>query len=82
MLYPLENRLASYILATVQDSEENYLRFTGNLTEVSELLGTSYRHLLRTLSNLTSKGAIRKRSNYYEVIEIEILKDLASELYK
>ena len=82
LLYPLENRLASYILATVQESEEDHLRFTGNLTEISELLGTSYRHLLRTLSNLTSKGAIRKRSNYYEVIEIEILKDLASELYK
>ena len=82
LLYPLENRLASYILATVQDSEEDHLRFTGNLTEISELLGTSYRHLLRTLSNLTRKGAIRKRRNYYEVIEIEILKDLASELYK
>ncbi|CDM67256.1 cyclic nucleotide-binding domain protein [Clostridium bornimense] len=82
LLYPLENRLASYILATSQRTNVGVLKFSGNLMEISELLGTSYRHLLRTLSNLTSKGAIRKRSNYYEVIEIEILKDLASELYK
>ena len=82
LLYPLENRLSSYILATSQKSDDGILKFYGNLTEMSELLATSYRHLLRTLKGLVSKGEIRKQRGYYEIIGTEILKDLSSELYK
>lgn len=85
LLYPLESRLASYILVTeeqVNNSEEKILKFDGNLTEIAELLGTSYRHLLRTLNVLIEKGAIRKVKNYYEIIDENILEKLSADLYK
>lgn len=85
LLYPLENRLASYILVTEEQdnsSEEKILKFDGNLTEIAELLGTSYRHLLRTLNTLIQKGAIKKVKSYYEIIDENILKLLSADLYK
>ena len=85
LLYPLENRLASYILATgerVDNNEERIIKFNENLTEIAELLGTSYRHLLRTLNSLSCKGAIMKKSNYFQVLDEKILKKLAADLYK
>lgn len=85
LLYPLESRLASYILVTeeqVNNSEEKILKFDGNLTEISELLGTSYRHLLRTINGLVQRGAIKKVKNYYEIIDESILEELSADLYK
>lgn len=88
LLYPLENRLASYILATTScDSstkigDEVRIVFDGNLSEVSELLGTSYRHLLRTLGTLCRQGAIKKNRGRYEVLSISILEKLAGDLYE
>lgn len=85
LLYPLENRLASYIIATnFFDGKimSKKLVFDGNLSEISELLGTSYRHLLRTLNKLCVLGAIKKIKDSYEVGSIEILKDLANDLYE
>lgn len=78
LLYPLENRLASYLLAH-DDRSHDY--FTGNLTEVSELLGTSYRHLLRTFTILEKQGAIRKTRNSVEILDRGMLEKLAEELY-
>lgn len=74
LLYPLENRLASYILATGEDLD-------GSLTEISELLGTSYRHLLRTLNSLCSKGIIKKKGNGFEILDRAVLLKLAADLY-
>lgn len=85
LLYPLENRLASYILATTaynKDSKWNSIIFEGNLSEVSELLGTSYRHLLRTLNLLCKRNAIKKNAHGYEIINSSILEELAGELYE
>jgi len=92
LLYPLEKRLASYILATGEEiydvgeslgeSGKRTIRFRENLTEISEMLGTSYRHLLRTLNNLCSKGILMKKDNYFEVINQEFLRKLAADLYK
>ncbi len=85
LLYPLENRLASYIMATKEEVDSNHgktFEFNENLTEIAELLGTSYRHLLRTLNNLVAKGIIQKHGHSYEVIQESALKELAIDLYK
>lgn len=85
LLYPLENRLASYIMVTkeeVNSSHGKIIEFNENLTEIAELLGTSYRHLLRTLNNLVAKGIIIKHGHSYEVIQESALKELAIDLYK
>lgn len=81
LLYPLQNRLASYILA-VTDCDENSIIFDGNLSEVSELLGTSYRHLLRTLNLLCNQEVIKKNDHYYEIIDKNVLEKLAGDLYE
>lgn len=84
LLYPLENRLASYILATSvnDEGEETEIIHDCNLTEISELLGTSYRHLLRTLNKFIEKGAIEKKNANYEIAKRDILKGLAGDLYE
>lgn len=77
LLYPLENRVASYILS---NKDENV--FKENLTETAELLGTSYRHLLRTLNSLCNKSIIRKNKNCYEIINEDVLRGFAEDLYE
>jgi CRP/FNR family transcriptional regulator, putaive post-exponential-phase nitrogen-starvation regulator len=80
ILYPLENRLASYLLV-ILSAQGSDLKDNHNLTEIAELLGTSYRHLLRTLNKLTHLGAIRKNQHFYEIDDYKLLKTMASDLY-
>jgi len=80
LLYPVENRLASYMMATRRNG--NRVQFDETLTEIAELLGTSYRHLLRTINNLINKGILKKCKFGYEVIDEEMLSNLATDLYR
>jgi len=83
LLYPLENRLASYIVAidTKDFSESNNLTFYDSLTEISELLGTSYRHLHRTVNNFVDKGILEKSKSGYIIIDKKPLDKMANDLY-
>ena len=84
-LYPLENRLASYINESIiyNENEENlYIDFDENLVNIAELLGSSYRHLLRTFNILCKKGVLEKEDGKYKVINKFLLKDLAGDLYQ
>ncbi|AOR23424.1 cyclic nucleotide-binding domain-containing protein [Clostridium taeniosporum] len=83
LLYPLENRLSSYILAFINE-ETNNMRFIfdGGYNETAELLGTSYRHLNRTLNKLCNEGIIRKKDNSFIVSDLKKLKDLSGDLYR
>lgn len=73
LLYPLEKRLASYINTVAVSMEwsngDEYLGFNENLTYLAELLGTSYRHLLRTLNDLCAQGVIQKEKEGYRVVD-------------
>ena len=82
LLYPLENRLASYINESLTNDEELYIDFDENLFNIAELLGSSYRHLLRTFNALCKKGVIEKYDGKYKVINKMLLKDLAGDLYQ
>ena len=62
ILAPLDTRLRAYIAR----SSENGL-FTAKLTETAEYLGVSYRHLLRTMNELCSKGALQKETGGYRI---------------
>lgn len=65
MLHTLESRLCAYIIAT---SENEY--FQENLTEIAELLGTSYRHLLRSMASLCKHQILQKCSRTrYKIID-------------
>lgn len=80
LLYPLENRLASYILATSDCYNKNV--FDESLMHISELLAVSYRHLLRTINSFIEKDILVKNNGCYEVKNMEIIKNLAGDLYK
>lgn len=80
MLYPLENRFASYILS-LPISSTNTVEID-ELTHISELLGSSYRHLTRVIKNLSDKHFIIKESNLITILNMGELKKLAMDIYK
>ena len=62
ILYPFEARLCAYIAMTQKNGH-----FNEKLTDLAEFMGTSYRHLLRTLETLCKKGVIDKMQDGYSV---------------
>lgn len=85
LLYPLENRLSSYINESLiyEKNEENlYIDFDENLINIAEMLGSSYRHLLRTFNTLCKKGVLEREGGKYKIINKALLKDLAGDLYQ
>jgi hypothetical protein len=72
----LEERLASYVMNI---SENNV--FCENLTLLAELLGTSYRHLLRTLKSFCDKGYLKKENGVYKIIAPNQLSELGADIY-
>jgi CRP/FNR family transcriptional regulator, putaive post-exponential-phase nitrogen-starvation regulator len=84
LLYPLENRLASYIVAFANTDSDNVKKFTfrESYSEIAELLGTSYRHLNRTLNKFCLEGILKKRDREYVIEDFHKLLCLAGDLYK
>lgn len=98
MLYPLENRLASYILAFLNCDDDNEddmnfqskscktevinFKFEGNFIEIAELLGTSYRHLNRVLNNMCNENIMKKNGKSYSILNTKRLIELSGELYR
>lgn len=86
ILYPLENRLSSYLLAIAPENSEfsnlNGGIITDKFTEMADLLGTSYRHLIRTINKLCDEKIIRKEKNSIVILNISALETLAGDLYK
>lgn len=75
-LNPLENRVASYILATAEKGV-----FSGNMSQISDQLGTSFRHLHRTLQKMCEKGLLEKEQSHYRIIHKEALQEKAAGIY-
>lgn len=83
ILYNLENRLASYIYAFIDGKHEKYeFEFEGSYSEIAELLGTSYRHLNRTLNKFCQQGILEKRSKSFIIKDLAKLELLSGDLYK
>ena len=86
ILYPLENRLSSYLLAITPENSKNFNLdggiITDKFTEMADLLGTSYRHLIRTINKLCKLKIIRKEKNLIVILDKKALEDLAGDLYK
>ncbi len=86
LLYPLENRLASYInessVSKKGKNSKEYIDFDENLVDIAELLGSSYRHLLRTFNGLCKKGVLEKDNIGYSIVDKDLLTELAGDLYQ
>lgn len=68
LMFPLSARLAAYIVFAAQGS-----LFTENLVHVSELLATSYRHLLRTLRAFCDQGILARCPAGYRIVDLPAL---------
>ena len=79
ILYPLENRLASYILASYTNEDSNN---TENLTQIAEFLGTSYRHLLRVVKEFELEKIIKRDNKKLVILDKDKLEELAGDLYQ
>lgn len=82
LLYPLENRLASYLFATIEHSTEEVPIFNENLTALSELLGASYRQLHRSINALCDKNILRRGKTGFEILDIKRLEKMTADLYQ
>jgi len=81
LLYPLENRLASYLMYLYSGQAEKEI-FIDQLRDIAELLGTSYRHLLRIFKLFSNRGFIRREKNKITIIDEDALQALAGNLYQ
>lgn len=86
ILYPLENRLASYLLAIASENS-NLSNLDGGMTtdkftELSDLLGTSYRHLVRTINKLCNDKIIKREKNFITILDLAAIEKLAGDLYQ
>ena len=62
LLYPVEVRLASYLLSVcLEDESEPASEQMSSLKDIANLIGTSYRHLNRVLQKFCSDGLVERR---------------------
>lgn len=80
VLYPVENRFASYLLSLheLRDRQgaADEIR-TATLTETAEMLGTSYRHLNRVITRFVGEGVLTRRRGRLVILDEEKLRSLA-----
>ena len=78
-LSPVDVRLASYIMATLDLSGSK--DFSLNLSATADQLGSSFRHIHRTMTHFKNEGMIEQRGKGYRVLKPEALAKLASNAY-
>lgn len=70
-IYPLKNRLATFILKT---QRQGFYR--ERHTEAAVYLGVSYRHLLYVLAEFTKDGILEKTPQGYRIVSMDVLEKL------
>ncbi|MDT8717501.1 helix-turn-helix domain-containing protein [Clostridium sp. 19966] len=78
-VYPLINRLSSYLVEHL--TEENHINLKASFLEIAQFLGTTYRHLNRTLKELEARGLIRCDNKTIYILKEAELKKLAKNIY-
>lgn len=68
LFYPVDVRLASYLLSMTP--EETTLGSTvDELTDIADLIGTSYRHVNRTLKRFVEAGLIARDRRHITIMD-------------
>jgi CRP-like cAMP-binding protein len=76
LMYPLETRLSSYIISEDSEQQNTYIDLF-NLTDLANHLGTSYRHLHRTIAKLIEQQTIKKNGSKITILDYDKLLQLA-----
>lgn len=74
-VYPLVNRLASYLNEFTTD--EDFIKLDTSYKDVAQFLGTTYRHLSRTLRELEAENIIRCEGKKIYIIDKKRLLELS-----
>ena len=83
ILSPIENRFASYLISSLPtNSFDKILVDIDGITNLAELLGSSYRHLNRVIKNLSDLKIIEKNKNTIKILDLDKLTYLAQDVYK
>ena len=80
LLYPVDVRFASYILSITGDEEETLFdedREDVTLSDICEMIGTSYRHLNRVVQRFCEQGIIRKEQRTIHINNRQKLLEIA-----
>ncbi|WP_312472151.1 cyclic nucleotide-binding domain-containing protein [Neobacillus sp.] len=81
LLYPVEVRLASYLLSVSFDESDS--QFNGQLRisikDAANLIGTSYRHLNRVIQQYCTEGLVERNKGFILVKDRDGLRALAGE---
>ncbi len=78
-VYPLINRLSSYLVEHLTD--KNYIILNSSYLEIAQFLGTTYRHLNRTLKEMESKSIIKCDDKKIYILDIDQLRELSKNIY-
>ena len=77
--YPVENRLASYLLAAADG--EGWILGTDDLGELANFIGASYRQLARVVRRFREEGILDRRRGRIRLVDGRKLVALAKERY-
>ncbi|GAA0722490.1 helix-turn-helix domain-containing protein [Clostridium malenominatum] len=78
-VYPLINRLSSYLVEHITD--KNYVVLNSSFIEIAQFLGTTYRHLNRTFKELELKSIIKCEDKKIYILDEDKLRELSKNLY-
>jgi CRP-like cAMP-binding protein len=81
LLYPVEVRLASYLLSVSFDETDSLYKgqISISIKDAANLIGTSYRHLNRVIQQFCAKGLIERNKGFILVKNREGLSELAGQ---
>ncbi|RHW42012.1 Crp/Fnr family transcriptional regulator [Neobacillus notoginsengisoli] len=81
LMYPVEVRLASYLLSVSFDETDasfNGQLTTAELADAANLIGTSYRHMNRVLKKFCDEGLVTRKKGLLKIINRECLQKVAT----
>ncbi|WP_214761408.1 Crp/Fnr family transcriptional regulator [Exiguobacterium sp. s129] len=78
LFYPVEVRLASYLLSMTPD-DQTLGSTVDQLTDIADLIGTSYRHVNRTLRRFVGADLIERNRRMITIIDREGLLEIVGE---
>ncbi|MDF2883581.1 MAG: cyclic nucleotide-binding regulatory protein [Clostridiaceae bacterium] len=78
-VYPLINRLASYLVEYMTD--KNYVHLNSSFKDIAQFLGTTYRHLSRTFKELESNSIIECDDKIIYILDEDKLRELSKNVY-
>lgn len=82
LLYPVEVRVASYLLSISTDSNGNMYKEDLDATSISSIadfIGVSYRHVIRVLQKLNKEKLIEKKNGVIVIKDFSRMKEVAKD---